>query len=293
MSAASRFAQLARLAERWIGPELAARITEPIYWRLFANARGWQNLAFGVFSDFDAALSYCRQKHHQAGFDMDHDWWSREQSRVKAHDYPVLFWLSHYGSPDTSIIDVGGSVGVSCYAFGKLMPRQCWRSWWVIELPDVVAAGRRRLEVEPNSALVYAEDWRHIGRGDVILSAGTAQYLPYSLAGKIARLPTLPRCVIVNRVPTHPSTSFVTLQNTGTALTPCQVFKHTAFVRDFLSLGYSLIDQWICPENMLHIPCHSRLKIGRYSGFCFALNHTAVPLRTQPAESRLAEPISG
>jgi putative methyltransferase (TIGR04325 family) len=261
------------LAERTVGPHVAETITGRVYQRGFFGAREWRNLALGVFSSFDEAAAYCRSHHAVPHYELyvDHRQWLQRQMALRAHDYPVLYWLMRLVSSAPSVVDVGGSVGVSYYAFSRFLPNADQYRWQVLELADVVKTGREIAEQHACRSLSFTERWEDLTAADVLLCAGAAQFLPVDLSDHLQSLSERerPRNVIVNRVPIHATRSYVTLHNTGASITPCKVYARDQFVGAFAALGLSLIDEWICPENELVIPYHPELTVPTFRGFCF------------------------
>jgi putative methyltransferase (TIGR04325 family) len=259
------------LAERALGPHVAETITGRFYQRGFFGAREWRNLALGVFSSFDEAEAYCRSKRTIPHYELylDHRQWLQRQMAPRAHDYPVIYWLTRLVSSTPSVVDVGGSVGVSYYAFSRFLPNADRYRWQVLELPEVVETGREIAEQTACRSLSFTERWEDLIAADVLLCAGAAQFLPVDLSDHLQSLSERPRNVIVNRVPIHPTHDYVTLHNTGASITPCKVYSRERFVGAFAALGMSLVDEWVCPENELVIPYHPELTVPTFRGFCF------------------------
>ena len=261
------------VTERIVGPQVAEIVTKRTYCRTFFRAREWRNLALGVFASFEEAAAYCESNHTVPHYELylDHRQWLQRQMRLRAHDYPVILWLTRLVSSAPSVIDVGGSVGVSYYAFSRLLPNADQYRWQVLELPHVVKTGREIADQRGCRALSFVERWEELVLpADVLLCAGAAQFLPVDLSDRLQSLSPSerPRSVIVNRVPIHPTRTYVTLQNTGASITPCKVYAHEQFVGAFTALGLRLIDEWNCPENDLVIPYHPELSIPGFRGFC-------------------------
>jgi putative methyltransferase (TIGR04325 family) len=269
------FEKLERRSERFLGSPVTKMLTEHRYRNLFFSARGWRNLAYGAFPAYETAANFCRQHQVEARYNLDHRWWADVQATIKPHDYPVLFWLSHKVQQSTRVLDVGGSVGVSYYAYSKILPMLTDVAWEVLELPEAVTAGRELANERNCKNLSFVESWNEAQPADILLSAGAAQFLPEHIWVSLAALPNRPRCILINRTPIHPRESFVTLQNTGTSIAPCRVYAHDEFVAAFAALGYELQDEWSCTQNNLRIPYRPDLTLNDFRGFCFTSNEPA------------------
>lgn len=259
---------LDRLAESyWLRPILMRR-----YEREFlANKRS--NLFRGVFSSAEAAIASLPPG-LVAGYD------NAESAQLYAHrtrrafpaDYPVMFWLQRLldGGAD-HILDVGGHVGVSYYAYQAQMRFPLNLRWTVLDLPAVVTQGRTlALTQDRLQQLDFCESYAEAGAPQLVMASGSLQYLPQSLVDRLSSMATPPIHVLVNLVPIHARKGFYTLQSIGTAFCPYQVFQMESFIEEFAAHGYRLVDWWENPEKACIVPFHSNHSLDRYYGFLFA-----------------------
>ncbi len=194
-----------------------------------------------------------------------------DRLQVDDHDHPAMFWLHEATATGArTICDLGGSIGIKYYAFAPHLRLGPAITWHVVEVPAAVELGRRTaLARGVGDQLRFGTDLAVAAGCDVLFASGALQYLPRSLGELLAGLSTLPHRVIVNTTPIHPSRSFFTLNNVGTACCPYRVGAHPDFVASLTGLGYSLRDQWRNLGKRLHLPFEQGLSLEHYSGFCF------------------------
>jgi putative methyltransferase (TIGR04325 family) len=69
--------------------------------------------------------------------------WSDCVDPVRPGSYPLFFWCQRLLQPGTTIIDYGGSVGLTFYGYHRYARLPQGATWTVVELPLIVAQGRR------------------------------------------------------------------------------------------------------------------------------------------------------
>jgi putative methyltransferase (TIGR04325 family) len=106
---------------------------------------------------------------------------------------------------------------------------------------------------------------------DVLLAAGSLQYLETDLAASLGELSTRPRHILVNKTPMLEGRRFVTLQNTMHAYNPYRVLDRRAFVDGLSRLGYRLVDSWENPGFSCVIPYHPECTVDGYTGLYLRL----------------------
>ncbi|MDV3166672.1 MAG: hypothetical protein Q8807_03395, partial ['Waltheria sp.' little leaf phytoplasma] len=72
--------------------------------------------------------------------------------------------------------------------------------------------------------LRFTDDATDMDGYDLLLAAGSLQYLDYTLAEALGRLHRKPRYLLLNSVPVHPSRSYFTVQNMGVTCCPYPSF---------------------------------------------------------------------
>ena len=103
----------------------------------------------------------------------------------------------------------------------------------------------------------------------VLLAAGSLQYIDASVTSILNRIGTLPRHVILNKMPVYDGEAFVTVQSTGRAFHAYRIYNRAALVGELTALGYRLIDDWSNREQHCEIPFTRGRDIDAYSGFYF------------------------
>lgn len=256
------------------------------YRRRFFASRGWANRHYGVFPSFAAARE-CVRRHGggEARFTLDHATWLRERLQPLPHDYPMLFWLGRAlaeggesrragAGPDRlggpRIVDLGGSVGVSYLMARRLLPMPAGLRWQVVELPEVLEAGRRVALEHEAPALSFESDPGLLDGADLLWAAGAVQYIEEPLQALLSRLAAPPRWLLVNRLPLIARRAgYVTLQHSGTAASPYRVENEEAFGAALAALGYEPLDRWKCLENSLAVPLAPALGLRHFIGGCW------------------------
>jgi putative methyltransferase (TIGR04325 family) len=190
-------------------------------------------------------------------------------NQVYAADYPVLYWLQRWLTAEQHVVDLGGHVGVSYYAFRPLLPEVPSLHWHVHDVPAVMASGRVLAGERGATELSFSEELATVPGVDLFLAAGSLQYLEPSLGALLRRLPALPKRVIVNKTPTHPRHSFVTLQHIGVSYCPYRIHSADALEADLAPLGYRCLDQWDNPDLTCVVPFERDAGPITYRGFAF------------------------
>jgi putative methyltransferase (TIGR04325 family) len=238
------------------------------YEKHFVNNRS-ANLFRGVYASFDAAQASA-PSNRPIGYDnpASANLYMERTRKVYATDYPVLFWLQKLiASGHTKFFDLGGHVGVSYYAYRRLLAYPNTLQWVVHDVPAVMARGRElATSKDLEGHLLFADDFAAANNMQVLMAQGSLQYLPDTLAERLAQLKTPPPHLLLNLTPLHDRESYFTLQSVGTAFCPYRILAITPFLESFASLGYSLVDQWENPEKNCHIPFHPQHSLERYHG---------------------------
>lgn len=244
------------------------------YDRLFATARG-MNLFRGVYASTSEALAHVPQT-KPIGYDTPEasSMYRDRLSKVVDSDYAPMFWLRGILAPGMRVFDFGGHVGIAYHAYRRYFSFPTDLQWTVCDVGAVVDAGRKLAAAKGESDLHFVTDHREAGATDVVIAFGSLQYVePALLPALLAQFPARPRHVLVNKLPVHPTKSFVTLQNMSAAFCPYQVFQRTAFIESIERLGYELVDSWTTAES-LYIPFPPGYSVDRYCGFYFRLVQT-------------------
>ncbi|RZI96465.1 MAG: methyltransferase, TIGR04325 family [Variovorax sp.] len=238
--------------------------------RRFLATRSWSNQHWGVFDSFAAARQWAVEHGEKPHFELDQLGWLKSRLVLKTHDYPMLFWLARAldGRP-ARVFDLGGSVGVSFLAYRQALPFAADLQWQVCELPETVALGVGVAREYQAPQLSFTSDVQMGSGADVLFTAGTIQYIETPLPQTLAALAEPPRHVLINRLPLTRQRGFVTLQHSGTAMSPNAIANDREFVQGMVGAGYRLVDRWRCLENATHIPLHPELVVPWFHGFYF------------------------
>jgi putative methyltransferase (TIGR04325 family) len=225
----------------------------------------------GVYATFDEAL-----RHVPAGVQSSYD--SRaaierytRRVHIEEYDYPPLFWIADaFERGWLSVADVGGSVGIKCYAFAEYLQFPEGWSWRVIDVPAAVTLGNEVARARGASAnITFSSPLTDADGFDVLMCLGSLQFLPVTLGEMLDSLHEPPRRIIINTTPIHETRSFFTLHSMGTAICPYRVTDRRTFVDDVQRRGYHLRHQWQNISKDMRLPFHRGFDVEHYSGFCF------------------------
>jgi putative methyltransferase (TIGR04325 family) len=260
----------ARGIERWGRVPLLGSWARGRYERYFDNATGLQ-LFRGKFDSFEAAQASAPPT---KPLSYDNDASAElylQRLRADAHDYPALFWLAQsFADGMRTVFDLGGSVGIKYFAFSRLTPFPPDAFWKVQDMPAVVERGRLfAIERQVQHRLSFTHEFAEGDGSDLLFTSGALQYLPKRLDELLRTWARLPRRIIVNTTAIHPTESFFTLNNIGTAFCPYRVRAHGAFVKEVSECGFKLRDHWQNPAKFMRIPFEQGLDLDTYSGYCF------------------------
>lgn len=189
--------------------------------------------------------------------------------KANQSDYAVLFWLRQILDAHSFVFDFGGHVGVSYHGWRNYLSYQPGMRWLVHDVPAIVKVGAELAKERPSAGLEFTSDVR-AGRGcSIFLAAGSLQYIDQSLPSLLAEMGSLPRHLIVNKMPIYEGESFVTVQSTGRAFHAYQIYNRDQFVGELTALGYRVVDDWANREQHCEVPFTRGRDIDAYSGYYF------------------------
>jgi len=245
-------------------------IRQSRYENTFFHSKGLL-LHLGVFESLDEAQVRLRAHSQSGQYSINHrEWFAQRSATYRAHDYPVLYWMSKLIEPSTRLFDLGGSVGVTYHLMRTRLALPGDFRWEVGELPAVVAYGRELMSRLESPHLQFTDDWKSMDGALILHVAGALQFMPLTLAEMFSKVRRKPQHVLINRIPvTDTSETFYTLQNTGDAIAPMRVEARRSLLGDMKALGYELVDGWKCLENSLVIPFASGHDLRCFDGFYF------------------------
>jgi len=245
-------------------PVIALR--ERRYERAFATTA--VNSFRGVYQSFEQALATAPETKSK-GFDIKEfeGYFDNRRDKLFLYDYPFLYWLCNVLRPDSYIFDVGGNTGVHFIAYRKRLPYWEQLRWEVCEVPVIVEAGRRFAEQEGYSdRLTFTSDFTDAEGKDILISAGTLQYIDIRLADMLGALDNPPQHILVNKLPLYDGDEYVTLQNGGVHFIAQQVYNCAKFLGELEALGYQLVDQWVDSSRSCHVPFHPERDVVNFTG---------------------------
>lgn len=230
------------------------------------------NLYRGVFNTFEEA-----QRSAPAGKPLGYDnqaaadLYLERTRRVYPSDYPVMLWLEKlFQAGARSVFEFGGHIGIAYYGYRKYVSYPAGLKWCVHDVPAVVARGRElAVKLDTHKQLSFADSYTGADGFDVYFSAGALQYHPKTLAEMLSELKTLPRYVLLNLIPLHPSATFYTVQSMMTSYSPYRVSQYGKYMEDLVKLGYTQRDAWENPDKKCLVAFDKEHSIDRYYGCLF------------------------
>lgn len=251
--------------------QLYRRYQEAKYERIFATDEGYGCFR-GVYKTFEEAISSA-PKSKSIGYDnfelaQEYQQYVESQTTVQSYDYPVMLWLNsifNNSSENISIFDFGGNVGIHFYVYENYLNYPSTLQWIVCDLPAIVQAGKELAQKRQRLALTFTEKFEEASGKAILLASGSIQYVE-NLSQVISSLPEKPRHLLINRLPLHNGSQFVTLQNGGKVFYPSYVFNKTSFMDSLNKIGYEMVDIWEDRVDSCLIPFHPEKSCPFYYG---------------------------
>jgi putative methyltransferase (TIGR04325 family) len=244
----------------------------PAYRRFLADCLPARIKYRGVYSSFEEARAHA-PRHIPLGYDHDEIALGYKNQRFLSSDYPAAFWLREALQDGPTVLDLGGSVGISFFGWQNYFgfPQNLW--WVVCEVPAVVSAGEKIALQQNEDRLHFISHIEQAEDCNCFLASGSLQYMEASLPEVLRRLTRLPQHLIINRVPLHTTQECITLQNVRWAVSPYRIFQRDAFIAGCENLGYTLVDAWTVPDHNCWIPFYPEFSVALYSGLYFRKDH--------------------
>lgn len=190
-------------------------------------------------------------------------------SRTEVWDYPMLLWLERLLQPGHNVLDAGGHLGTKYVA---------WRdrielgevNWNIYDVPATVRAARRAQAAGSVPYQInFFDDPASTPPCDLLLASGLLQYIDIPLPELLARLPQLPRHLVLNKVATTRGPDVVTLELIGRGRVPYQMRNRAEFERSIVEMGYRMCDSWTIPSLSRRIPTHPWIEPSTSVGYVF------------------------
>ncbi|WP_177142729.1 methyltransferase, TIGR04325 family [Variovorax sp. YR216] len=240
----------------------------------FLSSQGY-GFYYGVFESFRDARAWLPPSKEFDHAPIAEEFVEVRTKRVFAYDYPVLLWLLRaLQAGATSVLDIGGSVGVHYYAYRRYIQLPEGLTWRVVEVPTMVAIGRNLAMTSAATALSFTEDLDQAvmaSTSDIWISAGALQYVEDARPARLLKLCVArPKHILLNKLPLHSGDDFVTTQNIGSgSFAPVRVFNRGRFIEEIEECGYTLWDKWDVPERALYLPGFPGRSFQSFSGLYF------------------------
>ena len=227
------------------------------------------NAVRGVFDSFEAAA---RSAPADVKIGYDHPehatMYDGRLGELVPSDYPVLFWFSRLLPETSSLLDLGGHVGLLYHGFARRLIIPPSYRWLICDVPHIVERGRAEAVRRGTLQLHFTTEWLDGDGSDVLLASGVLQYLEEPIAERLRRWKRLPDHVIISNTPMYQGPAYVTLQNTHLSYNPYQVFNRVELVRSIEALGYEVRDAWRT-DRSLRVPLHPERTVESYQGLYF------------------------
>jgi len=185
-------------------------------------------------------------------------------------DYPVMFWAAQFISATKMVLDIGGNIGISFYAYRSRLPFPDDLRWLVYDVPEVANGGEELAATkfrESSTGLHFARSLEEARACDFLLASGSLQYIDEPLDALLDRIQARPEHIIINRTPVLEGEPFITLQDNEELYSPYKVFNRAEFIDPLLKLGYELVDSWIVHELACYVRFRPDKVVPHYSGF--------------------------
>ncbi len=127
----------------------------------------------------------------------------RDSLQPRWGDYALIYWLSRIINTGSTLLDIGGNIGLVFYAFEKYLSSPPDFKWVVYDLPASIQAGREFIKDRPRPNLQFTARLDDCPHPDIILASGALQYLDCSLADFLATLAPRPQHVLINKLPAY------------------------------------------------------------------------------------------
>lgn len=190
-------------------------------------------------------------------------------SEPRESDFAAFYYLAPHAPNIRRIFDFGGNVGNLFYYYPQYLSFPEGFAWDVLDLPEVMAAGREIASSRAAHQLLFSGDFANASGADLFIASGSMHYFDTPLPRLIGELSEPPRLVLVNRTPITNGEPFATVQDAGAFRVPCMVYNRNDLIAGFRQAGYTLLGIWPACELSLQIPMHPEQSVDAYTGFMF------------------------
>jgi putative methyltransferase (TIGR04325 family) len=258
----------------WLG---RVPFVEAAYGRYTLNRTDHANLFHGIYESYEEALANIPAS-RLSGWDHEASasiWVDNIHQLnpffIQPSSYATLFSLSRLMREGISLIDYGGSIGLTYYRYTRFMSLPANARWIVVEVPKIVAEGRRVAAREAAVGLEFETAIEAAPVCDILFSAGSLQFIEPSVPGLLEMRKSKPPHVILNKVPLTPGEAYWTLHNYGPAVSPYRIYNEAEFLGYFENSGYVIKDRWTVPELTCYVPFHPERFVPIFAGLHFEM----------------------
>ena len=187
-------------------------------------------------------------------------------SRIMMWDYPILYWLRRLLPGTNCIIDAGGHVGTKYEAFRDYLDLNSTFRWVIFDLPSIVEKGRAYAAYRDLGSVSFTASPEELPDSEILLASGLFQYFEGMPSEFIARLPTKPKHLLLNKVATRTSQTVFTVEQLEGADVPYMIRNRAKFETDLKTAGYVIRDSWEIAElSLLHPDFGRSVSVGYYA----------------------------
>jgi putative methyltransferase (TIGR04325 family) len=242
--------------------------------RQFSSADG-HGSHFGVFASFKAARAWLPNTPDRDDAALTAEYVDARSKRAFSYDYSFMWWLDRaLRDGASSVLDIGGSVGVHYYANGRYFHMPDAPTWRVVELLSMVLTGKNLAARNGPAALSFSESLDESVRtaiDDVWISADAIHHFedgrPDQLLKQCARRP---QHILLSKLPLYNGEDFVTIQKIGEgAFAPVHVYNRARFIQDIKALGYTLWDRWAVQDRSMDLRGYPERSFPSFTGLYF------------------------
>jgi putative methyltransferase (TIGR04325 family) len=242
---------------------------ERLYAHEFARVVPWARRFRGVYTTFEEATRAAPATKPVGYNNPGAARFMQPCRELSISDYPVLFWLQKTFQESPTLLDIGGYVGISYYTYQRYLSYPENLMWVIQDVPAVIAAGAEVARLQNSPGLSFVAEITSDLKCQTVLADGSLQFIEKPFSDLLTQMNSLPKHLIVSKMPFTDLPDFITLQDLGPAVCPYKIFNRAKFIESVESLGYKLVDSWTNSELGCRIPFYRKHTIPSYSGMYF------------------------
>lgn len=244
---------------------------ERIFEKYTLTRKHQEGLFTGVFSTYGLAQEHIPPIYRVGWNNEDSSrLWLHQYDMIQPTAYSTFFWIQEILRDNDILVDYGGSIGLSYYGYTERTALPPGVTWNVVEVSAIAETGRTLATNNHAEGLRFFDDLRKAPPASLLVSAGALQYIRDGVPGFLEKLSSLPRHIIINKVPLIDQVeSFWTIQNFGASISPYRIYNRKEFADYFEKFGYHMVDSWEVPDLSCDIPFHPRQTMSKMTGLYF------------------------